>query len=182
MYPHREIVTGGDQYRTHLELYWMLLVRCLAEWRGEGEVRDTALWAWRRCRRPKFAKDLSPGLTHLGMPEVHNTSLQTLEWVLEDGGQEKDLSSGLEKHFMKWQLFNHVGFHRWLLNLWLQCFDSIFTFTPSVYQSHMRWLVLQLLKKEKAPKTPQFPKAPSTWGTQTCFSWKINIISISAKT
>lgn len=42
------------------------------------------------------------GLTHLGMPEVHNTSLQTLHWVLEDGGHKKDLSSGLEKLFIKW--------------------------------------------------------------------------------
>lgn len=139
----------------------MLVVRCLAEWEGEEEVRDTALWAWRRWHRPQLPKDLSPGLTRLGMPEVHNTSLQTLEWVLEDGGQEKDLSSGLEKLFIRWQFFNHVGFHRWPLNLWLQCFDSIFTFALTVYPSHMTWPVLPLLKKEKAPKSPNFLKLPA---------------------
>ncbi|TRZ26569.1 hypothetical protein HGM15179_000510 [Zosterops borbonicus] len=47
------------------------------------------------------------GLTHLRMPEVHNTSLQTLQWVLEDGGHEKDLSSGLGKHLSSGRFFNH---------------------------------------------------------------------------
>lgn len=57
--------------------------------------------------------------------------------------------------------FNHAGFHRWPLNLWLQCFDSIFISILRIYQSHMKWLVLLLLKNEKAPKSPSFLKLPA---------------------
>lgn len=56
------------------------------------------------------------GLAHLGMM-CTNTNLQTLQCVLEDGGHEKGLESGLEKHLSSGRFFNHTGFHRWPLNL-----------------------------------------------------------------